>query len=90
MSAKEWGGRAEGGTGRVTCSREAEESGTEVWLEGALDQPKVLLLQPQTWWVISRCSSVDKFINHESKRHLIHLNRKDVIRTVRLQRRSKV
>lgn len=36
------------------------------------------------------CSSVGKFINHESKRHLIHLNRKDVIRTVRLQRRSKV
>lgn len=35
------------------------------------------------------CSSVGKFINHESKRHLIHLNRKDVIRTVRLQR-SKV
>lgn len=48
----------------MTCSRQAEEPGTEVWLEGALDQPRVLLLQPQqTGWVISRCASVPLWAN---------------------------
>lgn len=36
----------------MTCSREAQEPGTE----DVLHQPRVLLLQPQTRWAISRCA----------------------------------